>query len=98
MPMQIPHTTSAEMTAQVATIMAAIAGKADAGHVHAWAEISNKPTIPVIVQQAHIADAPTDLNVVTTALGSLTGELNNTNGKLNKVFDVLEVNGMLAAA
>lgn len=49
-------------------------------------QILNKPA-----QQAHVGDAatnaatdaPTDLNVLTTLVGTLTGEVNNSNAKYN---------------
>lgn len=60
-------------------------------------------------QGAHIADcatdAPTNLNVITTLLGTLTSQVNSTNAKqndiatkLNLVLDRLEGLGLLAAS
>lgn len=81
--------------------------------------IKNKPSIPSISTQTHINDAatnaatnaPTNLNVVTTLLGALTGEVNATNTKqndlatkyndlatkFNNLLDKLEANAILAA-
>ena len=82
--------------------------------------IKNKPTIPTIATQTHVNDAatnaatnaPTSLNVLTTLLGSLTGEVNATNTKqndlatkyndlatkFNTLLDKLEANALLATS
>lgn len=62
-----------------------------------------------VVTGAHIADAatnaPTNLNVITTLLGTLTGEVNATNTKqndlatkFNTLLDRLEASGLLASS
>lgn len=59
-----------------------------------------------LIPGAHItdasADAPVNLNVITTLLGTLTSEVNNTNAKqnaialkVNLILDILEANGLM---
>lgn len=71
-------------------------------------DLSNKPTIPSITQRAHIADvdttapnnaetnapadAPTNLNPLSTLLGALTGEVNATNNRQNQIATKVNAN------
>lgn len=72
--------------------------------------ILNKPTIPTISTRPNIPDvatnaptnaannapntAPTNLNVVTTLLGALTGEVNATNTRQNQIADIVNANAV----
>lgn len=87
-----------------------LTNKSDVGHTHDWSVITGKPTIPTITAQTHIADAattaptnaasnspnnaPTNLNVVTTLLGALTGEVNATNTRQNQIADIVNANAV----
>lgn len=70
---------------------------------------TDKDKVALLTPRAHIADAatnaPTNLNVVTTLLGALVGQVNDTNtkqndlaAKFNTLLDRLEAAGLLATS
>lgn len=92
----IPSSFAAKAGARLDVVEAALAGKSAVGHTHAWADITGKPTIPVITQGAHLAaptgtattNLPTNYNTLSGLLG-LSDGLNSANAAQNAMGGIV---------
>lgn len=98
--------TCAGLNTRLAAVETALPNKSAVGHTHAYADLTGKPNIPVIVQHPYVApitataatnastNAPTNL----TALSILSNEMNTTNQKQNDMGAIVNAHGTMLNA